>query len=73
MMGFAADTGGWECPPPVTSFDGVPFNELLRRELRTTVGFAAPSAVQAQCWPVAMTGHDTVVVAQTGSGKVGWG
>ena len=32
-------------------------------------GFDAPSPIQAQGWPVALTGSDLIGIAETGSGK----
>jgi ATP-dependent RNA helicase DDX5/DBP2 len=32
-------------------------------------GFKAPTAIQAQAWPVALAGRDMVAIAKTGSGK----
>jgi hypothetical protein len=32
-------------------------------------GFEEPTAIQAQGWPIAMSGRDMVGIAQTGSGK----
>lgn len=32
-------------------------------------GYDAPTAIQAQGWPIAMSGRDLVGIAQTGSGK----
>jgi len=32
-------------------------------------GFDAPTPIQAQCWPVALTGRDLIGIAETGSGK----
>ena len=32
-------------------------------------GFNEPTAIQAQGWPLAMSGRDMVGIAQTGSGK----
>lgn len=32
-------------------------------------GFAEPTPIQAQGWPMAMSGRDFVGIAQTGSGK----
>lgn len=37
--------------------------------LHATAGFAQPSPIQAQCWPIILSGHDLVGVAATGSGK----
>lgn len=32
-------------------------------------GYDSPTAIQAQGWPIAMSGQDMVGIAQTGSGK----
>lgn len=32
-------------------------------------GFSAPTPIQAQSWPVALSGRDIVAIAKTGSGK----
>ena len=32
-------------------------------------GFKEPSPIQAQSWPMALSGRDVVAIAQTGSGK----
>lgn len=32
-------------------------------------GFAAPTPIQAQTWPIALQGKDIVAIAKTGSGK----
>lgn len=32
-------------------------------------GFKAPTAIQAQAWPIALAGRDVVAIAKTGSGK----
>src|SRR5579862_1901657 len=32
-------------------------------------GFSAPTAIQAQGWPMALSGRDVVGIAETGSGK----
>lgn len=37
--------------------------------LTATRDFAQPSPIQAQCWPIILSGHDLVGVAATGSGK----
>ena len=44
----------------------VGFSEDL---LQSTRGFAQPSPIQAQCWPIILSGHDLVGIAATGSGK----
>lgn len=59
---------GFEIPKPIQYFaeanspDYV--NDILLRE-----GFQTPTVIQAQGWPIAMSGHNMVGVAQTGSGK----
>jgi ATP-dependent RNA helicase DDX5/DBP2 len=55
----------WE---PVQTFDDAPFSPKLVLLLKAA-GFASPSPIQAQCWPIANAGHDIVAVAKTGSGK----
>jgi hypothetical protein len=37
---------------------------ILRKQ-----GFDEPTAIQAQGWPIALSGRDMVGIAQTGSGK----
>jgi ATP-dependent RNA helicase DBP3 len=37
--------------------------------LACTAGFTTPSAIQAQSWPVVLSGRDLVGIASTGSGK----
>lgn len=32
-------------------------------------GFSAPTPIQAQAWPIALSGRDLVAIAKTGSGK----
>merc|ERR1712169_130620 len=32
-------------------------------------GFDAPTPIQSQCWPVALSGRDLIGIAETGSGK----
>lgn len=59
---------GVVAPRPVTSFDHVIFPESIMTSVRAA-GFAAPSAIQSQAWPIAMSGHDLIGIAETGSGK----
>ncbi|KAL0954714.1 hypothetical protein HGRIS_003667 [Hohenbuehelia grisea] len=55
-------------PRPVTSFEEVGFPEYLMTSIRAQ-GFAAPTPIQCQAWPMALSGRDVVAIAQTGSGK----
>ena len=51
---------------PVSSFADAGFSKEL---LRVTAQFKTPSPIQAQSWPIIMSGHDMVGIAATGSGK----
>ncbi|KAG7089671.1 ATP-dependent RNA helicase dbp2 [Marasmius oreades] len=55
-------------PRPVTSFEEAGFPEYLMATIRAQ-GFAAPTPIQCQAWPMALSGRDVVAIAQTGSGK----
>uniref|UniRef100_A0A7N1A6T8 RNA helicase n=1 Tax=Kalanchoe fedtschenkoi TaxID=63787 RepID=A0A7N1A6T8_KALFE len=59
---------GNNVPHPFISFEstGLPF-EILQ-ELKSA-GFASPTPIQAQSWPIALQSRDIVAVAKTGSGK----
>jgi len=59
---------GQQLPDPVQSFEEAPFGKKVQKALRAA-GFTAPSPIQAQGWPAAVTGKDLVAVAKTGSGK----
>lgn len=41
----------------------------LLNYLYRKLGFKEPTAIQAQGWPIALSGRDMVGIAQTGSGK----
>nr|CCC93805.1 putative ATP-dependent DEAD/H RNA helicase HEL64 [Trypanosoma congolense IL3000] len=61
---------GEDCPPPMTSFDhlrGIVPPYILNKLLSQS--FTAPTPVQAQAWPILLSGRDLVGVAKTGSGK----
>ncbi|PPQ91828.1 hypothetical protein CVT25_000275 [Psilocybe cyanescens] len=59
---------GRNVPRPVTSFDEVGFPEYLMTSIRAQ-GFDAPTPIQCQAWPMALSGRDVVAISQTGSGK----
>ena len=59
---------GGKAPKPVTSFEEAGFPEYIVRSLYEA-GFKAPTSIQSQGWPVALSGHDMIGIAQTGSGK----
>ncbi len=61
------------CPAPLQSFEelskyNVP-EYLYKNFLQGQMGFAAPSPIQSQTWPVALGGRDMIGIAETGSGK----
>lgn len=57
-----------DCPPPVLSLGDPSLPRLIGRAM-LGLGLRAPSAVQAQAWPVALAGRDLLCRAPTGSGK----
>ncbi|KAG2182233.1 hypothetical protein INT43_007160, partial [Umbelopsis isabellina] len=59
---------GENVPKPVTAFDEAGFPNYVLKEV-LELGFQAPTAIQAQGWPMALSGRDVVGVAETGSGK----
>mmetsp|Transcript_26307 Transcript_26307/g.36419 ORF Transcript_26307/g.36419 Transcript_26307/m.36419 type:complete len:565 (-) Transcript_26307:169-1863(-) len=61
-------TIGKGVPKPIRTFDQSRFPEYVLKEIRKA-GFEKPSAIQAQGWPMALSGRDMIGVAKTGSGK----
>ena len=59
---------GRDVPKPVTTFDEAGFPSYVMNEVKAQ-GFSAPTAIQAQGWPMALSGRDVVGIAETGSGK----
>ncbi|CAI7567867.1 unnamed protein product [Penicillium discolor] len=59
---------GTNVPRPVESFDEAGFPAYVLSEVKAQ-GFDAPTAIQAQGWPMALSGRDVVGIAETGSGK----
>ena len=55
-------------PRPVENFEEAGFPGYVIQEIRK-FGFTLPTPIQAQGWPMAMTGRDVVGIAETGSGK----
>ena len=53
---------------PFTSFDDAAFPKALRAALKAQ-GYAAPTPIQAEAWPILLKGKDVVAIAKTGSGK----
>lgn len=59
---------GSDIPHPVQQFEEANFPADILGEIQK-MGYETPTAIQAQGWPVAMSGKDMVGIAQTGSGK----
>ncbi|KAJ1610799.1 putative RNA-dependent helicase p68 [Cryptosporidium canis] len=59
---------GENVPKPITSFVASGFPSFLVDALFRK-GFNEPTAIQVQGWPVALSGHDMIGIAETGSGK----
>ncbi|KAJ5474389.1 RNA helicase (Dbp) [Penicillium sp. IBT 31633x] len=59
---------GTNVPRPVETFDEAGFPQYVLSEVKAQ-GFDAPTAIQSQGWPMALSGRDVVGIAETGSGK----
>ncbi|CAH0546381.1 unnamed protein product [Brassicogethes aeneus] len=57
-----------DVPNPIQNFNEANFPDYVMNEIRKA-GYENPTSIQAQGWPIAMSGHDMVGIAQTGSGK----
>lgn len=57
-----------ETPKPIESFDELEIPDYVSTEIQKQ-GFVSPTPIQAQCWPIVMSGKNIVGIAQTGSGK----
>ncbi|XP_030371389.1 ATP-dependent RNA helicase p62 isoform X2 [Scaptodrosophila lebanonensis] len=53
---------------PIQDFSEAYFPEYVVKEIRRQ-GYKAPTPIQAQGWPIAMSGANFVGIAKTGSGK----
>ncbi|TMW63076.1 hypothetical protein Poli38472_005694 [Pythium oligandrum] len=51
---------------PVRTFAEIKFADKL---MKVCEGFAAPTPIQSQCWPILASGRDIIGIAETGSGK----
>ncbi|KAF7731216.1 ATP-dependent RNA helicase dbp2 [Apophysomyces ossiformis] len=59
---------GYSVPKPLKTFEEANFPSYVMKEL-SQLGFASPTPIQCQGWPMALSGRDVVGVAETGSGK----
>ncbi|XP_065359629.1 ATP-dependent RNA helicase p62-like [Calliphora vicina] len=55
-------------PKPIVYFDEACFPDYCMNEIRRQ-GYNEPTPIQAQSWPIAMSGNNLVGIAMTGSGK----
>lgn len=59
---------GRECPNPITKFLEASFPSYVM-DVINKLSWTEPTPIQAQGWPLALSGKDMVGIAQTGSGK----
>lgn len=59
---------GTDIPLPVKNFTSLGFPEEITKRFLSK-GFTSPTPIQAQGWPMALSGRDMVGIASTGSGK----
>lgn len=59
---------GKNAPHPVFDFHECQWPEKIMKALEDD-GFETPTPIQAQGWPIVLSGRDLVGIAQTGSGK----
>ncbi|XP_035902026.1 ATP-dependent RNA helicase dbp2 isoform X1 [Anopheles stephensi] len=57
-----------QCPKPITEFNEIDIPDYVMREIEKQ-GYKSPTPIQAQGWPIALSGLNMVGVAKTGSGK----
>lgn len=59
---------GSNIPSPIQYFTDFTFPDYVATEIRRQ-NYEYPTPIQAQGWPIALSGRDMVGIAQTGSGK----
>lgn len=59
---------GTNIPNPITNFNEAGVPDYVMKEI-VRQNYQEPTAIQAQGWPLALSGMDMVGIAQTGSGK----
>ncbi|XP_075978960.1 uncharacterized protein LOC142978406 [Anticarsia gemmatalis] len=59
---------GEDIPDPYTEIDSSGFPSYIKEFLKEQ-GFAKPTVIQSQGWPIALNGQNFVGIAQTGTGK----
>lgn len=64
----SARGGGSSAPKPCTTFEEASFPDYVLDSVQRQ-GYSSPTPIQAQSWPVALSGRDVIGIAETGSGK----
>jgi ATP-dependent RNA helicase DDX5/DBP2 len=64
----AITVNGTEVPFPHQEFKEANFSPVILNQLAKQ-GFVTPTPIQAQGWPIALSGRDLLGIAMTGSGK----
>lgn len=59
---------GVNAPVPFLEFTDYPWPKLAVQLFRRN-SYTRPTPIQAQCWPIALSGRDLIGIAVTGSGK----
>lgn len=67
-MTIVSTGAGDVCPKPVRTFMEASFPDYINQAI-ARAGFQEPSAIQAQGWPIALSGRDMIGISHTGSGK----
>uniref|UniRef100_A0A1A9ZG53 RNA helicase n=1 Tax=Glossina pallidipes TaxID=7398 RepID=A0A1A9ZG53_GLOPL len=57
-----------KAPNAIEDFSEAYFPDYVMKEIKRQ-GYKVPTPIQAQGWPIAMSGHNFVGIAKTGSGK----
>ena len=67
-ISFGRGEGSASIPDPIMEFEEAGFPEDILYKLKAQ-GFSHPMPIQAQGWPIAMSGRDLIGIGETGSGK----
>lgn len=65
----SASQGVRGIPDPFKRFSDFPGLSKAQLDCFSRAGFQAPTPIQAQSWPVALSDRDVISIAKTGSGK----
>ena len=68
LRGHGQHSGLTTFANPYIEFSDAPFSSRIQNTL-LGAGFARPTSIQAQAWPLAVEGKDLISIAKTGSGK----